>query len=138
VAPAAEVPADTDRLAILLVEDNEDSADALSEALRLEGFDVRLAGSLAAARDAARQRFDVLVSDLALPDGSGLDLIAELRKETAVPAIALSGFGSERDKRTSVAAGFSAHLTKPVTIARLSETIRGLVPPTARRPDQVG
>jgi PAS domain S-box-containing protein len=137
-APAPEVGAGPDRLAILLVEDNEDSAAALSEALRLDGFDVRLAGSVAAAREEARQRFDVLVSDLALPDGSGLDLIAELRKETAVPAIALSGFGSERDKRTSVAAGFSAHLTKPVTIARLSETIRGLVPPTGRRPDQAG
>jgi signal transduction histidine kinase/CheY-like chemotaxis protein len=138
VAPAAEVPADTDRLAILLVEDNEDSADALSEALRLEGFDVRLAGSLAAAREAARQRFDVLVSDLALPDGSGLDLIAELRTRSAVPAIALSGYGSDRDKRTSVAAGFSAHLTKPVTIARLSEAIRELIPPDARRRAQPG
>lgn len=137
-APAAEVRADTDRLAILLVEDNEDSADALSEALRLEGFDVRLAGSLAAAREAARQRFDVLVSDLALPDGSGLDLIAELRKRSAVPAIALSGYGSERDKRTSVAAGFSAHLTKPVTIARLSEAIRELLPPDARGRAQPG
>ena len=135
---AAEVPADTDRLAILLVEDNEDSADALSEALRLEGFDVRLAGSLAAAREAARQRFDVLVSDLALPDGSGLDLIAELRTRSGVPAIALSGYGSDRDKRTSVAAGFSAHLTKPVTIARLSEAIRELLPPDARRRAQSG
>ena len=57
---------------------------------------------------------------------------------TAVPAIALSGFGSERDKRTSVAAGFSAHLTKPVTIARLSEAIREVLPEAARRRDQAG
>jgi len=126
------------RLAILLVEDNVDSADALATALRLEGFDVRLAGSLAAAREAVRERFDVLVSDLALPDGSGLDLIAELRTHTAIPAIALSGYGSERDRKTSVAAGFSTHLTKPVTIERLSEAIRGLVPATARRSDQAG
>jgi signal transduction histidine kinase/CheY-like chemotaxis protein len=117
-------------VAILLVEDNIDSAAALSEALRLEGFEVRLADSVSAAREAARERFDVLVSDLALPDGSGWDLITELRAHSAVPAIALSGFGSETDKNRSAAAGFSAHLTKPVTIERLSEAIRRLVPPS--------
>ena len=124
------------RLAILLVEDNADSADALSLGLELEGYQVRLAVSVAAAREAAQEPFDVLVSDLSLPDGSGLDLVAEIHSHTPVPAIALSGNGSERDKSRSAAAGFAAHLTKPVTIDRLSETIRALVPPGTR--DQPG
>jgi len=124
------------RLAILLVEDNADSADALSLGLELEGYQVRLAVSVAAAREAAQEPFDVLVSDLSLPDGSGLDLVAEIHSHTPVPAIALSGNGSERDKSRSAAAGFAAHLTKPVTIDRLSETIRALVPPGTR--DQAG
>jgi CheY-like chemotaxis protein len=115
--------------AILLVEDNADSAEALSLALRLQGYDVRLAGSVAEAREAAREPFDVLVSDLALPDGSGLDLVGELRgRGGSVPAIALSGYGSNRDKNRSTAAGFSAHLTKPVSIERLSDAIRRLLP----------
>jgi signal transduction histidine kinase len=127
------------RLAILLVEDNADSADALSLALVLEGYRGRLADSVAAAREAAREPFDVLVSDLALPDGSGLDLVVEIRNHTPVPAIALSGYGSARDKSRSAAAGFSAHLTKPVTIERLSQTIRGLVvPPGPRGGAQTG
>ena len=129
---AAAASAGGPRLAILLVEDNADSADALSLALELEGYRVRLADSVAAAREAAREPFDVLVSDLALPDGSGLDLVAEIRNHTPVPAIALSGYGSARDKSRSAAAGFSAHLTKPVTIERLSQTIRGLLPPGPR------
>jgi signal transduction histidine kinase len=140
-AASAPVPAKAGaarRLAVLLVEDNADSADALALALELQGFEVRLAGSVAAARKAARKRFDVLVSDLALPDGSGLDLVAELRARTDVPAIALSGYGSARDKSRSAAAGFSAHLTKPVTIERLSNTIRGLVRPGSRGPGQAG
>ena len=113
-----------------------DSAGALSLALQLQGFEVRLADSMAAAREAAREPFDVLVSDLALPDGSGLDLMTELRTRTAAPAIALSGYGSLRDKSRSAAAGFSAHLTKPVTIERLSETIRGLVATASRQSSQ--
>jgi signal transduction histidine kinase/CheY-like chemotaxis protein len=117
------------RLAILLVEDNADSAEALSLALQLQGYEVRLAGSVAAAREAARERFDVLVSDLALPDGDGIELLTEPRARISVPAIALSGHGTEVDKSRTASAGFSAHLTKPVTIERLSETIRRLVPP---------
>jgi len=138
-APTAPSPPGSEpapRLAVLLVEDNVDSADALSLALELEGFQVRLADSVAAAREAAREPFDVLVSDLALPDGSGLDLVAEIHRHTPVPAIALSGYGSARDKSRTAAAGFSAHLTKPVTIERLSETIRELVPNGARGPAQ--
>jgi CheY-like chemotaxis protein len=73
---------------------------------------------------AAHGTFDLLVSDLGLPDGSGLDLMRELRSRgQALPAIAVSGYGQEEDLAHSRAAGFSAHLIKPVDPNRLLTAI---------------
>lgn len=66
---------------------------------------------------------DVLVSDISLPDGSGLDLIREVRRGRGVPSIALSGFGTEDDVQRSRAAGFDEHLVKPVDIDQLLAAI---------------
>jgi CheY-like chemotaxis protein len=92
--------------------------------LSRRGHDVRTAASLTdALRAAAENEFDVLVSDIELPDGTGLELMARLRDDRAVPGIALSGFGSPEDVALSRSAGFAEHLTKPVEFGRLEEAI---------------
>lgn len=121
--PTPQAPA-TSSLRVLLVEDNQDTAHALVELLGLCGFRVEHASSLAAAYMKDTDDFDVIVSDLGLPDGSGLELIRGMRSERPVPAIALSGYGMAEDVERSLAAGFALHLTKPVTPADLVEAIR--------------
>jgi DNA-binding response OmpR family regulator len=89
---------------------------------------VETAADLATAlKLAGEQTFDLLLSDLGLPDGSGVDLIRTLRgRGDYTVAIALSGYGQEEDVRASLAAGFTAHLTKPLDPERLLNTIRPL------------
>ncbi len=112
---------------ILFVEDHEDTARVLGRILRNAGFDVSHAGSVTEARAlAASRRFDLLISDLGLPDGSGLDLMKGLRDAQKIQGIALSGFGTDDDVAASMAAGFSAHLTKPVDWDRLRAEIEKL------------
>jgi PAS domain S-box-containing protein len=112
---------------ILFVEDHEDTARVLGRILRNAGFDVSHAGSVAEARAlAASRRFDLLISDLGLPDGSGLELMKALRDAQNMSGIALSGFGTDDDVAASMAAGFSAHLTKPVDWDRLRAEIEKL------------
>ena len=73
-----------------------------------------------------RDEFDILVSGIGLPDGTGIDLIRAVRKELRkkLPAIALTGFGMDADVKRTLKAGFNDHLTKPVNFARLEETIQ--------------
>lgn len=105
---------------ILFVEDHEDTARVLGRILRNAGFDVSHAGTVAEARTlAVNKRFDLLISDLGLPDGSGLELMKTLRDTQGMKGIALSGFGTDEDVAASAAAGFAAHLTKPVDWDRL-------------------
>jgi PAS domain S-box-containing protein len=112
---------------ILFVEDHEDTARVLGRILRNAGFDVSHAGTMSEARAlAATRRFDLLVSDLGLPDGSGLDLMKFLRDAQGMKGIALSGFGTAEDVAASLAAGFAAHLTKPVDWERLRAEIEKL------------
>jgi PAS domain S-box-containing protein len=112
-------------LTILLVEDNADTLSYLSKMLALRGHDIRTADSFVSAlRVAAELDFDVLVSDIELPDGSGLELMYTLRSGRAVPGIALSGFGASEDIELSRSAGFAEHLTKPVDFRRLEEAIQ--------------
>ncbi len=112
-------------LTILLVEDNADTLNYLSKMLALRGHDVHTADCLRAAiRVAAELDFDVLVSDIELSDGSGLELMWTLRSTRAVSGIALSGFGSSEDIELSRSAGFAEHLTKPVDFRMLEEAIR--------------
>jgi CheY-like chemotaxis protein len=121
---AARAQTAADGLQILLVEDHEDSARMLACLLTLHGFRVEVAGTVRAAREKAHQlRYDVLISDLQLPDGNGLDLMRELRRSGPVCGIAVSGFGTPEDKRRSAEAGYAAHLTKPVDIPTLLEAI---------------
>jgi PAS domain S-box-containing protein len=132
--PAASEP--RKGLDIVLVEDNKDTLFYLSLLLENAGHRVRTASTLAKAVETTEAGpFDLLLSDIELPDGTGLDLIRHLRasRTERIPAIAMSGFGSDDDVRLSLDAGFLAHLTKPVDFNRLqaeiartiSETIAG-------------
>jgi signal transduction histidine kinase/ActR/RegA family two-component response regulator len=127
--PRAEPSARGTRpLSVLLVEDHEPTLSVLSKLLRGLGHRVTAANSVVAATAAAQrdELFDLLISDLGLPDGSGLDVMRLLRPRYAGRAIALTGYGMESDVAASRDAGFAAHLTKPVDLAVLQETIRRL------------
>ncbi len=112
-------------LRILLVEDNEDSLRVLGRLLRSRGHDVACADTVASAlQAAASSTFDLLISDLGLPDGTGLDVLRGVREHTDCPAIALSGYGMESDLRRTREAGFAVHLVKPLEMDRLEVAIR--------------
>jgi DNA-binding response OmpR family regulator len=126
-SPAASGPdAGTEGLTILVVEDNSDILRYLILLLEQAGHRVRPAANLAEALEAAGSGpIDVLLSDIGLPDGSGLELLQTLRNDRpGLPAVAFSGFGSDDDVRHSLEAGFAAHLTKPLDFRRLSAAIR--------------
>ncbi|MDM7917427.1 MAG: hybrid sensor histidine kinase/response regulator [Candidatus Eisenbacteria bacterium] len=112
-------------MTILLVEDHEDSAEMLSRLLEALGHRVTVAGTVQQAFDEAAEAaaadapFDLLISDLGLPDGSGIDLIEKVRQKCPIPAIVLSGYGMDADIERSRKAGFLAHLVKPVSIENL-------------------
>lgn len=113
------------RLRVLLVEDHESTARVLKRLLANERYTILTASNIRSALALAqRENFDLLVSDLGLPDGSGLQLMAELRKRhPALRGIAVSGYGMEEDLRRSAEAGFTRHLVKPVNFQTLREVI---------------
>jgi CheY-like chemotaxis protein len=109
---------------ILLVEDHQDTAAVLSRALRRKGFRVRTVNTVAdAIQMFEAERFDLLISDIGLPDGNGIELLIRLNALRRIPAIALSGYGMERDLEKSRAAGFIEHLIKPVNLDALCDSI---------------
>jgi CheY-like chemotaxis protein len=97
--------------------------------LKARGYDVTVASGVGDALRRAAEGFDVVISDIGLPDGSGHDLMRQLASERRVRAIALSGYGAESDVERSTAAGFERHLTKPVDPERLVDAIESLVAP---------
>ncbi|HEU4679218.1 MAG TPA: response regulator [Terrimicrobiaceae bacterium] len=100
------------RLRILLVENHEDTLKYLTRYLEIQGHEVHGTRSMASAVQAlSTSKFDVLISDIGLPDGDGWQL---MRKLDAKPfSIAMSGFGTHSDRQRSLAAGYKHHLTKP-------------------------
>lgn len=122
---------------ILLVEDHEDTARVLRRILEHAGYAVAHAGTLARARElAAETRFDLVVSDLGLPDGSGMDLMRFLRRHHGLSGVALSGFGTEEDVAASTEAGFAEHLTKPVDWPQLRDAVERLLAQKAEAIDR--
>ena len=110
---------------ILLVEDHEDTNRSLTRLLRRRGYQVQSATSLQTALElSARDEFDVLISDLGLPDGSGIDLMQQLNSNRPIFGIALTGFGMEEDVRKSRDAGFKHHLVKPIDLTKLDLLIQ--------------
>ena len=120
-----EASSDGRPLRILLVEDHADTARMVSRLLRGKGYAVQTAGDVASARTLLRARnFDLLVSDLGLPDGSGLDLMRQLADDSVpILGIAVSGYGTEDDLCKSREAGFAEHLVKPISFPKLLATI---------------
>jgi PAS domain S-box-containing protein len=121
-------------LNVLLVEDNQETLRYLTLVLQKRNYNVvpvdRLSAALAAAGEA---QFDLLISDIELPDGTGLELIHGLGGGRTLPGIAISGFGSEEDLQLSAGAGFAEHLTKPIDLNRLESAIRRVTSPAATR-----
>lgn len=130
IAPRNNLPraAEDDAVSfrILLVEDHKQTRTILARLLGQRGHLVTSVETMQEALEHARfHNFDLLLSDLGLPDGSGYDLMRELRQlRPACRGIALSGYGMETDAQRSLAAGFQAHLTKPIDIQALERALR--------------
>lgn len=113
---------------VLLVDDHEDTNRSLSLLLGRRGYKAQAATSLASAEVFwALEPFDVLVCDMNLPDGSGLELLGRLAaRPPRLGAIILSGYNTDEDIERSLAAGYKAHLGKPVELDKLDATIKRL------------
>ena len=124
-SPASPLRRAVRPLRILLVEDHGVTARMMRMVLTADGHAVESAGDVVTALDlASRHAFDLLVSDLGLPDGSGHDLMRRLRERGhEFPGVALSGYGQEEDIQRSHEAGFAAHLTKPASREAIVEAI---------------
>jgi len=117
---------------ILLVDDHEDTCTGMRMILERRGYRVKMANDVRSALEAAESfPFELLISDLGLPDGTGFDLMKELkrRRGDTIRGVALSGFGMESDVERSMEAGFDVHMIKPVNIERLGEILRKVFPP---------
>jgi PAS domain S-box-containing protein len=119
------------RIRVLIVEDESDTLEMLAAHFEARGFDTLTCSSAREALVIAdRNRFDVLISDIGMPEMDGLQLIAALRQRDGyqrVPAIALTGYASQKDVAAAVAAGFHLHLSKPIDPELLAEAVERLV-----------
>ncbi|SEI44898.1 hybrid sensor histidine kinase/response regulator [Paraburkholderia diazotrophica] len=133
-APVAESVQPAGGLTILLIEDHADTADVMAQLMRTLGHEVTVVGRVADALAATQSApFDLIVSDVGLPDGTGLDFIKAFRERDDAPAVALTGFGSDEDIRRCLEAGFTSHLTKPVNFSQLEQVIEGAAAAKAQR-----
>ena len=112
------------RLRILVVEDHSDTLQALSRLLSHFGHEISLAdGAQNALNILGSKEFDVVLCDIALPDGNGYDVIAEAKRRRPVKAVALTGFSATEDIQRGKEAGFDFHLTKPVDFHELRSVL---------------
>ena len=112
-------------VSVLVVEDHADTRSVLALLLNRCGCRTVTAKSLGDARSRLQDmRFDVLICDLNLPDGDGIDLVREVKKMQAIRAIAVTGRTSEKDRDQGLGAGFDCYLTKPIDFHRLREALR--------------
>jgi len=126
--PAASAAAPDALPRVLVVEDNPDTLEMLSLALTMIGYEVETAADgQTALRAAAAHPPDAILCDIGLPDIDGHEVMRRLRALPGLahtPAFALTGFGQEQDIERARAAGFDAHLTKPVDLADLDRRLR--------------
>jgi CheY-like chemotaxis protein len=117
-------------LRILLVEDHVATASALAKTLLKQGFAVAPANSARAALEAARQQpFDLLITDIGLPQKNGWELFRELRRlQPHLLAIAVTGYAYPQDVQRSLDVGIQVHLTKPATIQQVLAAIERVFP----------
>jgi CheY-like chemotaxis protein len=111
-------------LQILLVEDHEDTRRVLSRLLTHFGHEVLAAENVGRAlKIIVTEQPDLLLCDIGLPDGSGYDVIAQVKRKQPIKAVALTGFGTEADIRRSKEAGFDFHLVKPIDLHELQTVL---------------
>jgi len=108
------------RLRILVVEDHSDTLQALSRLLSHFGHEISLADTAQSALNSIDSKeFDVVLCDIALPDGNGYDVVAQAKRKRPVKAVALTGFSASEDIERGKEAGFDFHLAKPVDFHEL-------------------
>ncbi len=130
--PASGSSNPTGRCRVLLVEDHEDTARTLAKLLTQSGYAVRTAENAKTALQlAAAESFDIVLSDVGLPDASGYELMRQVRDRFGLKGIALTGYGMEDDLRQSMEAGFVDHFTKPVDLQALEAAIQRAAKPDA-------
>src|SRR3989440_6506136 len=111
-------------LRVVLVEDHAEAARLLSRLLECSGHAVTTAGNVESALRLAREgRFDVIVSDIGLPDGTGYDLMKRIQQECPIPGVALTGYGMHDDLQKSTEAGFADHILKPIDAHQLEAVL---------------
>jgi two-component system CheB/CheR fusion protein len=111
-------------LRLLLVEDHVDSAELLAEMLTHHGHTCAIATTVSEALAlAGTQDFDVVVSDVGLPDASGYDLMQQIRARYTMKGIAVTGSSRASDVERGREAGFSMHLIKPVSLRKLEAAL---------------
>ena len=126
--PRPEPLAANKAVRILLVDDHEDTLEFMSRFLTLCGHEVVTASNYGEAVSVGQKRkFDLVISDIGLPDGNGYELMHVLQALSPIKGIALSGYGMKADVDRSEAAGFSAHLTKPCDLSVLNVTIEKIL-----------
>lgn len=114
---------------ILFVDDHRDTRIVMQKVLEHWGYQVYIADSVKAALDIARASHpDLLISDIELPDGNGLELFRALQSVTPIQGIVHSGYGMQEDVVRSLEAGFYEHLVKPVALTKLRAAIGRLIP----------
>jgi len=129
--PATPAPIESDCRRILLVEDHATTAALMARLLRKRGHQVDLAyNKTDAIALGLRDEFDIVISDLGLPDGTGFEVMEALRTKSRAVGIALTGYGMDADVAQTMRAGFQFHLTKPVDAQKLYQTIEQI--PTAQ------
>jgi two-component system CheB/CheR fusion protein len=117
------------RLCLLVIEDHEPTMMVLVRLLRHYGHNVFTAETVERALAvAATQSFDLVISDLGLPDGNGIELMRKLGKEYGLRGIALSGYGMPEDRAKTKQAGFLAHLVKPINFDQLQGALQMFAP----------
>lgn len=110
---------------VLVLDDDEDNVQILEAALQSSGFEVRMARSCAEAQALlAAAPVDALVTDFSLGDGDALELMAALGAKRPRVAVLVTGYGSPEDQARSRAAGFDAHLVKPIALDDLEVALR--------------
>lgn len=125
---------------ILIVEDQPDTLELLGTNFQSRGYETFLCNSAAQALQTAdREHFDIIISDIAMPSTDGLQLIRDLRKRRGLestPAIALSGYASQKDADIAISAGFNLHLSKPIDPAELAAAVESLLVARAKQEGQ--
>ena len=127
--PKPQSQTDSYRLRLLVIEDHEPTLAVLARLLRRHGHDVLAAGTVKGALWlASTHSFDLVISDIGLPDGNGIDLMRQLTKDYGLRGIALSGYGMAADHVKTQEAGFLAHLVKPISFDQLHRVLQGIAP----------